>query len=67
MCISSRVIINARYGVSILLRGVWGAGPHRRRLMTGPLPKDGVDFRPVPAGRQVGTKTDLNINIYLYA
>ena len=35
--------------------------------MTGPLPKDGVDFRPVPVGRQVGTKTDLNINIYLYA
>ena len=41
--------------------------PPRRRLMTGPLPKDGVDFRPVPVGRQVGTKTDLNINIYLYA
>ena len=35
--------------------------------MTGPLPKDGVDFRPVPVGRLVGTKTDLNINIYLYA
>ena len=62
MCNSSRVIINARYGVSILLRGGL-----RRRLMTGPLPKDGVDFRPVPVGRQVGTKTDLIIDIYLYA
>ena len=66
MCISSRVIINVRYGVSILLRGGLGGLPPRRRLMTGPLPKDGVDFRPVPVGRQVGTKTDLNINIYLY-
>ena len=45
--------------------GLGGLSP--RRLMTGPLPKDGVDFRPVPVGRQVGTKTDLNINIYLYA
>ena len=32
--------------------GLGGLPP--RRLMTGPLPKDGVDFRPVPVGRQVG-------------
>ena len=47
--------------------GGLGRLPPRHRLMTGPLPKDGVDFRPVPVGRQVGTKTDLNIDIYLYA
>ena len=27
MCLSSRVIINARYGVSILLQGVGGLAP----------------------------------------
>ena len=47
--------------------GGLGGLPPRRRLMTGPLPKDGVDPRSVPVGRQVGTKTDLNIDIYLYA
>ena len=49
------------------IAGGLGGLPPRRRLMTGPLPKDGVDFRPVPVGRQVGTKTDLNIDICLYA